>query len=185
MRPTTENYLKNDASKLAGRKIPRSGDVAPPVARHLAVHGDPRPRIGARVRIEGVVMGRQKLFVVTNGRRDGFHATMRSGQLLELADPDSCHALAPTPDELLVGSIASDSAWSARRLLRARRLPDDVSVSAAWRTHEDPPRLADVDVTVTVSNSAEAVSAMLVAAVENSFAARSVNAPLRVRVRCD
>ena len=125
------------------------------------------------------------LSVVPNGRRDGFHATMRSGQLLELADPDSGHALAPTPDDLLIGSIASDFAWSARRFLRARRLPDDVSVSAAWRTHDDPPRLADIDVTVTVSNSAEAVGATLITALENSFAARSLNAPLRVRVRWD
>jgi hypothetical protein len=43
-----------------------------------------------------------------------------------------------------------------------------VSVSGAWRTHEDPPRLADIDVTVTVSNSAQAAGATLVAALENS-----------------
>jgi uncharacterized OsmC-like protein len=122
------------------------------------------------------------LFVVPNRRRDGFDATIR-GHLLELADRDSGHALAPTPDDLFISSIASDFAWSAQRFLRARRLPDDVSVSSAWRTHEDWPRLADIDMTVTVSDDAESVSATLVAALENSFAARSLNAPLRVHIR--
>jgi organic hydroperoxide reductase OsmC/OhrA len=123
-----------------------------------------------------------ELFVVPNGRRDGFHATIR-GHELELAHPDSGHALAPTPDDLLISSVASDFAWSAQRFLRAQQLPNDVSVSAAWRTHDDPPRLAHLDMTVTVSNSAEAVSETLVAALENSCAARSLNAPLRVRIR--
>jgi uncharacterized OsmC-like protein len=108
------------------------------------------------------------LFVVPNGRRDGFHATIR-GHELRLADPDSGHALAPTPDDLLISSIASDFAWSSQRFLRARQLPDDVSVSAAWRTHDDSPRLAHIDMTVTVSNDAEAVTGTLVAALENSL----------------
>ena len=46
-----------------------------------------------------------------------------------------------------------------------------------------PPRLGDIDITVTVSNSAAAVTATLVAALENSFAARSLNAPLRVHIQ--
>ena len=103
--------------------------------------------------------------------------------MLELAGPDSAQALAPTPDDLFISSIASDFAWSAQRFLRARRLPDDVSVTGAWRTHEDSPRLADIDMTVTVSNSAEAVSATLAAALQNSFAARSLKVPLRVHIR--
>jgi hypothetical protein len=53
----------------------------------------------------------------------------------------------------------------------------------AWRTNEDSPGFADIDVRVTVSNNAEAVSGALVAALENSCAARSLNAPLRVRIR--
>jgi hypothetical protein len=75
------------------------------------------------------------LFVVPNGRSDVFYATIR-GHEFELADPDSGHALAPTRDDLLVSSIASDLAWSAKRFLRTRRLPDEVSVYAEWRTHE-------------------------------------------------
>jgi putative redox protein len=122
------------------------------------------------------------LCVVPNGRREGFHASIRSHEL-ELADPDSVHALVPTPADLFISSIASDFAWSAQRFLRSRRLPDEVSVSAAWRMHKDSPRLSDVDMTVTVSNSAEAVSATLVAALKNSFAARSLNAPIRVQIR--
>jgi len=62
------------------------------------------------------------LFVVPSGRGDGFRATKR-GHVLELADPDSGHALAPTPDDLLIVSIAANFAWSAQRFLRARRLP--------------------------------------------------------------
>jgi uncharacterized OsmC-like protein len=122
------------------------------------------------------------LLVVPNGRRNGFHATIR-GHELELADPDSGHALAPTPDDLLVGSIASDCAWSTQRFLRARRLPDEVSVCAKWRTREDSPVLADIDVRVTVSKSAESVSAALIAALKNSLRGRSLNAPLRVGIR--
>ena len=120
------------------------------------------------------------LFVIPDGQRDGFHATIR-GNELELGDPASGHSLAPRPDDLLIMSIASACAWSAKRFLRARRLPDDVSVYAAWRTAEDS-TLASVDVRVTVPNAAESVSATLAAALENS-AARSLNAPLRVSIR--
>ena len=122
------------------------------------------------------------LYVVPRARGDGFRATI-CGHVLELADPDSDHAFAPTPDDLLIVSIASDFAWSAQRFLRAKRLPHDVSVSAAWRTHEEPAHLADIEVTVTVSSSAEPVSATMVAALETSFAARSLNAPLRIRIQ--
>jgi uncharacterized OsmC-like protein len=125
-----------------------------------------------------------QLFVVRDGRGDGFRATVH-GHILDLADPGSGQSLAPTPDDLLIVSIASALAWSARGFLRAQRLPDDVSVSATWRTHEDPPRLAGIDVTVTVSNSAVAASAALVAALENSFPALSLNPPLCVRIQGD
>jgi uncharacterized OsmC-like protein len=113
------------------------------------------------------------LFVIPRGRGDGFRASIR-GHILDLADPGSGHALAPTPDDLLIVSIASELAWSARRFLRAYGLPDDVSVSATWRTHEDPPSLADIKLTVTVPKRAEAVSAALAAAFANSLAARSL-----------
>jgi uncharacterized OsmC-like protein len=117
------------------------------------------------------------LFVIPRGRGDGFQATIR-GHILDLADPSSGHALAPTPDDLFIASIASDLVWSARKFLRAYGLPDDVSVSAKWRTPEDPPGLADIKLTVSVSRRAEAVCAALAAAFENTLAARSLAEPV-------
>jgi uncharacterized OsmC-like protein len=116
------------------------------------------------------------LFVTPSRPGDGFKASIH-GHLLELADPID-HRLAPSPDDLLIASIASDLAWSARRILRACGLPDDVSVSAEWQTHEDPPGLDDIKLTVTVTRCAEAVSAALAAAFENSLAARSLAEPV-------
>jgi len=69
------------------------------------------------------------LFVIPRGRGDGFQASIR-GHILDLADPNSGHALAPTPNDLFIASIASGLAWSARSFLRSHRLPDDVSVFA-------------------------------------------------------
>jgi hypothetical protein len=60
MTPTTENYLKKDAPMRVDLEVPRSGGVAPPGGPSPSSPGDPRPRIGARVRIEGVVVGREK-----------------------------------------------------------------------------------------------------------------------------
>jgi len=112
------------------------------------------------------------LFVIPRGRGDGFRASIR-GHVLDLAEPSSGHALAPTPDDLFIVSIASELAWSARSSLRAYGLPDDVSVSATWRTREDLPSPADIDLSVTVSRRAEAVGAVLAAALANSLTARS------------
>jgi uncharacterized OsmC-like protein len=120
---------------------------------------------------------RSGLFVIPRGRGDGFQASIR-GHILDLADPSSGHALAPTPDDLFIVSIASEFAWSARRLLRARGLTDDVSVSATWRTHADLPSLADINMTVTLSKRAEAVAAALTAALEKNIAARSPAQPV-------
>ena len=53
------------------------------------------------------------LFVIPRGRGDGFQASIR-GHILDLADPNSGHALAPTPDDLFIASIASGLAWSAQ-----------------------------------------------------------------------
>ena len=117
------------------------------------------------------------LLVNRHERRDGFWASIR-GHILDLADPSSGHALAPTPDDLFIVSIASELAWSARSFLRASALPDDVSVSATWRTSEDPPGLADINLTVTVSRLAETVGAALGAALENNLAARSLAEPV-------
>ena len=115
------------------------------------------------------------LFIIPTRWGGGFTASIH-GHLLELADPAD-HRLAPSPDDLLIASVASDLAWSARRFLRAQGLPDGVSVSARWRTTEGLPSLADITLTVTVSTRAEAVSGALAAAFANSLRAR-VAAPV-------
>ena len=115
------------------------------------------------------------LFVVPHDRREGFWASIR-GHGLDLADPRS--ALAPTPNDLFIVSIASELAWSARGILRAQGLPDDVSVSARWRDPEDPARLADIELTVTVSRRAEGVRAALDSAFENTLVARFLADPV-------
>jgi uncharacterized OsmC-like protein len=114
------------------------------------------------------------LFIIPTRRGDGFQASIH-GHMLELADPTD-HRLAPSPDDLLIASIASDLAWSARRFLRAHGLPDDVSVTAKWQTTDGLPGLADVTVTVTVSTRAKAVSEALAAAFANNLAARTLAA---------
>jgi uncharacterized OsmC-like protein len=119
------------------------------------------------------------LCIIPTRRGDGFRASIH-GYMLELADPTDPR-LAPTPDDLFIASIASEFAWSAQRFLRARGLSDDVSVSAAWPTHEEPPSLADITLTVTVSRRAEAVLAAFAAAFAKSLAARSLAEPV-VRV---
>jgi putative redox protein len=124
------------------------------------------------------------LFVLPSRRGHGFQASIR-GHMLELADPSSGHALAPTPDDLLIASIASDFAWSARRFLRAQGLPDDVSVSAEWRTRDSHPRVADISVTLTVPEIVETISDALMSALEERAAARSLDGPLRVHLRCE
>jgi uncharacterized OsmC-like protein len=119
------------------------------------------------------------LFITPRGRGDGFQASVR-GHILDLVDPAS-YALAPTPDDLYIVSLAAGLAWTARRFLRAERLPDYVSVAAEWQTHSDPPTPADIALTVTVSERAEAVSDALTAALEQSLTARSLVTPI-VRV---
>jgi hypothetical protein len=104
--------------------------------------------------------------------------------LLELAEPSAVHRLAPTPDDLFIASIASDLAWSARYFLHAHGLPDDVSVSAEWRTVETPPSLADVSMTVTVSETADALSDALEHTLAERVAARSLDDPTRLHLRC-
>ena len=113
---------------------------------------------------------RDALFIIPTRRRDGFKAGIR-GHMLDLADPTD-DRLAPSPDDLLIASIASRLAWSAQRFLRAHGLPDYVSVSAKWQ--RDLPSLADINLTITVSRPAEAVSAALAAALDNSLPARSL-----------
>jgi len=129
---------------------------------------------------EGAKVSSLTLYVTRRGRGDGFEASIR-GHILDLADPDSGHSLAPTPDDLFIASIASDIAWSARNFLRALELPDDVSVSAEWRTRERLRSLADLNLTATVSRRAQAVTTALGAALEQSLTARSLaEAVLRI-----
>jgi uncharacterized OsmC-like protein len=120
------------------------------------------------------------LFIIPTRWGGGFTASIH-GHLLELADPAD-HRLAPSPDDLLIASVASDLAWSARRFLRAQGLPDGVSVSARWRTTEGLPALADISLTVTVSTRAEAVSGALAAAFANSLRARVAEPVVHISV---
>jgi uncharacterized OsmC-like protein len=119
------------------------------------------------------------LFIVPHGRGDGFHASIR-GHILELADPNSGHALAPTPDDLFMTSIASGLAWCARSFLRAHGMPDEVSVSATWRKRESLPRLADINLTVTAPKSAERLGAELSAAFADTLAARTSDKAIHI-----
>src|SRR3954453_18425520 len=117
------------------------------------------------------------LVVSPHERRDGFWASIR-GHVLDLADPNSGHALAPTPDDLFIASIASELAWTARRILRSSGLADGVSVSANGGANADPPSVADIDLTVLVPGRAKAANAALTAAVQECLAARSLAAPV-------
>jgi uncharacterized OsmC-like protein len=123
------------------------------------------------------------LFVIPSGRGGGLRASIR-GHVLELADPSSSHERAPTPDDLFIASIASDLAWSARHFLRARGLPDDVSVSAHSRRLEHSRSLTDISMTVTVSETAEAMRNALEDALAERLAARSLDEPLGLHLRC-
>ena len=117
------------------------------------------------------------LFIVPTRWGDGFQASIH-GHMLELADPTD-HRLAPSPDDLLVASIASGLAWSARSLLRAHGLPDNVSVSARWQTTQGGlPGPADITLRVAVPTPTEAVSRELAAAFANSLAARTLAQPV-------
>jgi uncharacterized OsmC-like protein len=140
------------------------------------------PHSSRALREPNGIASRDGLFV-TPERGGGLRASIR-GHLLELAEPSPVHQLAPTPDDLFIASIASDLAWSARHLLRVHGLPDDVSVSAEWRRVENPPGLADVSMTVTVSETAEALSDALEHALAERVAARSLDEPTRLHLRC-
>jgi hypothetical protein len=85
---------------------------------------------------------------------------------------------------IFIVSIASDLAWSARHFLRAHELRDDVDVSAEWRTPENPPKLADISMTVTGSATVEAISDALEDALMERVAARSLGEPPRLQLRC-
>ena len=113
------------------------------------------------------------LLVMPHERRDGFWANIR-GHVLDLADPGSADTAAPTPDDLYVASIAADLAWFTRDLLRDHGLPDDVSVSATWRTFAHPSRLAELALKITVSKRAEAIRTQLAGSLEARLSARSL-----------
>jgi hypothetical protein len=82
------------------------------------------------------------LCIIPNRWADGFEASIH-GHMLELADP--MDRLAPSPDDLLIASIASDLAWSARTFLRAharrldrhREVADDRGPAESGRHHPD------------------------------------------------
>jgi hypothetical protein len=117
--------------------------------------------------------GRAEELFVTRTRGDGYQASIR-GHLLNLADPGCGHALAPTPNDLLVVSRASELAWFTRTFLRSRGLPDTVGVTASWQTLTDLSGVADISLTLVVAKQVEAVGDDLMAGVERSVDARSV-----------
>jgi hypothetical protein len=125
---------------------------------------------------------RDALFVIQE-RGGGLLASIR-GHLLELAEPTPVHRLAPTPDDLFIAAIASDLAWSARHFLHTYGLPDEVSVTAEWRSVENSPSLADVTMTVTVSGTAEALSDALEDTLVARVEARSLDDRTRLHLRC-
>lgn len=127
--------------------------------------GDDRAR-------DGSSPSSHRLLVMPHERRDGFWASIR-GHVLDLAEPGDSDDVAPKPDDLYVASIASELAWSTRDLLRDHDLPDDVSVSAEWRTLANPPGVAELALTITVSTRAEPIRARLADSLESSLAARS------------
>jgi hypothetical protein len=112
----------------------------------------------------------ETLFIVPRGEGNGFRASVR-GHVLDLVDPES-YSLAPTTDDLLVVSIAAALAWSARSFLRARRLPDYVSVSAERHTDVNPTSPWEISLTVTVSEPAQAQAEALAAALAETLSAR-------------
>jgi hypothetical protein len=129
---------------------------------------------------ESVSTSGYALFVIPTKRGEGFRASIR-GYLLELADPDSGHGLAPTPEDLLTAAVAADVAWFARRFLHERGLDGYVSVTA--RTSERLPGPGALDVTVDVSDPAGSLRATLADALKRRVAARSSLPPeLRVRL---
>jgi hypothetical protein len=76
----------------------------------------------------------------------------------------------------------SDLAWSARRFLRDRGLPSGLSVAATWRTLGDPPRLADIGVTVTVPEASATERDALETALAERVETRCLCDSLRVEV---
>jgi uncharacterized OsmC-like protein len=121
------------------------------------------------------------LFVLPDPRSGGFRASIRGHQLV-LADPDSRHELAPTPDDLLSTSIASSLAWRARRFLRTRGLDDYVTVTAEARSRQNSGELTDIALTVTITESSEDTLAALTGLLQAALVARSQDVPLSVRV---
>jgi organic hydroperoxide reductase OsmC/OhrA len=113
------------------------------------------------------------LFVIPCAQRDGFEASIR-GHLLDLVSPRCGNELAPTPDDLLVASHASELAWSAREFLRTRGLPDSVSVTAAWHMPANGGSTAQLHLTVTVAGRAADSHLALGAHLEDRLAARAV-----------
>ena len=122
------------------------------------------------------------LFILPARRGDGLLASIR-GRMIVLADPAD-DPFAPTTHELLILSIASELAWSARRFLSAQGQATDVSLAVTWQTVEDPPRLADISVTITAPPIGDTLCAALQSALEKRSAVRSPGDPLRVHISC-
>lgn len=125
---------------------------------------------------------RRILSVYQPGLDSSFRASIR-GHILNLADPDSRHELAPTPEDLFVAALASQVAWSARSFLHAHGRPEDVSVSANWRADGNVPGRGDLELAVTVSRDADDLGAALVEALELSLGEGSFVPAVRISLQ--
>jgi uncharacterized OsmC-like protein len=124
------------------------------------------------------------LFVLPDPRSGGFQASIR-GHQLPLADPDSRHELAPTPNDLLITSIASALAWTARRFLRGHELDEYVSVTAHSRTQQESSYLCELTLVVSVSEACALEVDALTTALERELDARAHGMQLNVHVHVD
>jgi uncharacterized OsmC-like protein len=124
------------------------------------------------------------LFVLPDPRSGGFQANIR-GHQLPLADPDSRHELAPTPSDLLITSIASALAWTARRFLRGHELDEYVSVTAHSRTQQGSSYPRELALVVSVSEACALEVEALTTALERELDARAHGMQLTVRVHVD
>ena len=132
---------------------------------------------------QGVAPEDHTLFILPARRGDGLLASIR-GRVIVLADPAD-DPFAPTADELLILSIASELAWSARRFLSAQGQASDVSLTVTWQTVAEPPRLANVSLTLTAPPIVETLRSALQSVLEERAAARSPGNPPRVHLFCE
>jgi hypothetical protein len=93
------------------------------------------------------------LFVGPHLHLGGLHASIR-GHEIELSDPRLGHALAPTPDDLLVASLAAHIAWVAQARV-ASGAGGTVELAARCRSDREAGSPVGVEIRVIVRGVAE------------------------------